>query len=343
MGTDPGNTLYVMTPGAFLSRDHENLVVRVDSQERLRVPLHLVGSVVCFGATSVSVAVMDVLGERGIGLSFLSEGGRFMARLEGPWQGGSLLRRDQYAAAGDPRRTLEIARACIVGKMINCRRLLLRSSRDAPEEDAAVLKKAAEGLEAATRRALVAETLDQVRGHEGEGARVYFGSFERLLRDRSSGFSFSTRERRPPTDPVNALLSFLYAILMHEVTSALLATGLDPAVGFLHRDRPGRPSLSLDLMEELRPAFADRAALALINRKQVKAEGFTREDGGAVRMSDQTRRDVLKEWQARRRETLLHPVTGEEVAVGVVPHVQARLLARHLRGDLAEYPPFVIE
>jgi CRISPR-associated protein Cas1 len=337
------NTLYVTTPGAFLGRDHENLVVRVEAEEKLRVPIHHVGGVVCFGGTSVSVAALGVLAERGIGVSFLSEGGRFLARVEGPWQGGSLLRKDQYAAAADPARTLAVARACVVGKLVNCRRMLLRSSRDASEEAAALLKHAADSIDRSIKGALRAESVDRARGFEGEGAHVYFGVFSKLIRDGDQGFAMDTRQRRPPRDPLNALLSFLYAVLLHEVTAALLATGLDPAVGFLHRDRPGRPSLGLDLMEELRPAFADRAALALINRKQIKADGFVREEGGAVRMNDSTRKAVLKEWQERRRQIVKHPVTDEEIPLGAVPHVQSRLLARFLRGDLSEYPPYVID
>jgi CRISPR-associated protein Cas1 len=340
---DLQNTLYVTTPRAFLARDHENLVVRIDGEEKLRVPLHHVGGVVCFGGTSTSVGALAVLAERGIGVSFLSEGGRFLARIEGPWQGGSLLRRDQYAAASDPTKVLAAARSCVVGKLVNCRRLLLRSARDATDGNANELRRAADALEHAIKGAMSAGTVDSVRGHEGDGARIYFGTFDRMIRDPGGGFSLETRERRPPVDPLNALLSFLYAILTHEVSSALLATGLDPAVGFLHRERPGRPSLALDLMEELRPVLADRAALALVNRRQIKPDGFVKEQSGAVRMNDATRRDVLKDWQERRRQLIKHPATGEEVAVGVVPHVQARLFARFLRGDLPEYPPFVID
>jgi CRISP-associated protein Cas1 len=193
------------------------------------------------------------------------------------------------------------------------------------------------------RSALHAQTVDTARGYEGEGAHIYFGVFSRLIRDGDRGFAMDSRQRRPPCDPLNALLSFLYAVLLHDVTAALLATGLDPAVGFLHCDRPGRPSLALDLIEELRPALADRAALALINRKQIRADGFVCEQGGAVRMNETTRKVVLKEWQERRRQIVKHPVTHEEISAGTIPHVQSRLLARFLRGDLPEYPPFVIE
>lgn len=340
---DTNNTLYVTTAGAFLSRDHENLVVRVDGEEKLRVPLHHVSSVVCFGATSLSVGAMAELAERGIGVSFLSESGRFLARVEGPWQGGSLLRRAQYEAASDAVRTASLGRAFIVGKLLNSRRLLMRSARDAEQEDAEALRKAAISLDRMIKAAAAETDLNSLRGHEGAGAAIYFGVFERMLRRRGLGFSLETRQRRPPRDPLNALLSFLYAVLLHEVSSALSATGLDPAVGFLHRDRPGRPSLGLDVMEEFRAALVDRAVLALVNRKQVDREGFETQEGGAVRMSDATRRAVLAEWQERRRQTLLHPVTSEQITYAVLPHVQARLLARFIRGDIEEYPPFLIE
>lgn len=340
---DAGNTLYVTTPGAFLSLDHENLVVRIEGEEKLRVPLHHIAGVVCFGGTSMSVAAMGELAERGIGISFLTQGGRFLARVEGPWQGGSMLRRDQYLAAADPQRAAIASRGFILGKLVNCRRLLMRSARDAEPDDASALQEAAVRLENTIKAASSESDVDRLRGHEGDGARVYFGVFNRLLRCRDEGFSLAGRQRRPPKDPLNALLSFLYAVLLHETTSAALATGLDPAVGFLHRDRPGRPSLGLDLMEELRPAFVDRAVLALVNRRQVTASGFRSEEGGAVRMDDATRRVVLTEWRERQREMVKHQLTAEEVMRAQVPHVQARLLARFIRGDLKEYPPYCID
>ena len=343
MPAEVANTLYLTTPGAFLSLDHENLVVRVDHEEKLRVPLHRIGSVVSFGATSLSVAAIGEMAERGIGVSFLTENGRFLGRVEGPWQGGSLLRRDQYRVAADCERTLTAARGFILGKVVNSRRLILRSARDADDVDAVELKRAATGLERTAKAVASADNLDSLRGHEGEAARTYFAVFDRMLRRKDAGFALATRQRRPPKDPLNALLSFLYAVLLHEVSSALLATGLDPAVGFLHRDRPGRPGLGLDLMEEFRPAFADRTALALVNRNQVSRDGFPTQPGGAVHMDDRTRKVVLAEWHERRRQVLTHPVTGEEVPLGVVPLVQARLLARFLRGDLDAYPPFVID
>lgn len=340
---EASNTLYVTTCGAFLGRDHENLVVRVDGEEKLRVPLHHLGSVVCFGGTAASVSARGELAERGIGISFLSHGGRFLARVEGPWQGGSMLRRDQYVAAADSARTLTAARGFILGKLVNSRRLLMRSARDAGVTDAGVLRSAANRIENAVRSAAAATTLDSLRGHEGEGARVYFGAFNHMIRVSGEGFEFKARQRRPPRDPLNALLSFLYAVALHEVSSAALAAGLDPAIGFLHRDRPGRPSLGLDLLEELRPALADRTALALVNRRQIRANGFRTEESGAVRMDDATRKIVLTEWRQRQREMVKHPLTGEEVQLGVVPHVQVRLLARFLRGDLDAYPPYTID
>jgi CRISPR-associated protein Cas1 len=341
-GQEP-NTLYVITPGAFLARDHENLVVRVDGEEKLRVPVHHIGSVVCFGATSVSVSALGELAERGIGVSFLSEGGRFLARVEGRWQGGSLLRRDQYAAVTNCDRRVAAARGFVLGKLVNSRRLLLRSARDAALSDGTALRTAADRLERVVAAAARETELACLRGYEGEGASVYFEVFDLMLRHRGEGFALATRQRRPPRDPLNSLLSFLYVLLLHEMSSALLACGLDPAVGFLHVDRPGRPGLALDLMEELRPAFADRVALALINRRQISAQSFRAESSGAVRMDDATRRSVLVEWRERQRDTVTHPLIGEQVTLAQVPHVQARLLARFIRGDLDEYPPYVID
>jgi len=259
---EPLNTLFVTLPGASLGKDHENLVVRVENEERLRVPLHHVGSVVLFGATFVSVAAMAELADRGIQVSFLSEGGRFLGRVEGRWQGGSLVRKAQFEAAASEEASLRIARGLVLGKLANQRQMLLRSARDASDEKATRLRAAAEDLARAVGAARHAAALDVLRGCEGQGAAVYFGAFPAMLRQERPELAFEKRQRRPPKDPVNALLSFLYAVLLNDVCSALLAVGLDPAVGFLHQARPGRPSLGLDLMEEFRATFADRAGLA---------------------------------------------------------------------------------
>lgn len=339
---EPLNTLFVTLPGATLAKDHENLVVRVEGEERLRVPLHHIGSVVLFGATFASVAAMAELADRGIQVSFVNEGGRFLARLEGRWQGGSLVRKAQYQAAASPDVCLTIARGIVLGKLANQRQLLLRSARDASGDSCARLRNAAAEVARALVSARRAGHLETLRGCEGQGAAAYFGAFSDMLRHKRPGIVFEKRQRRPPKDPVNALLSFLYAVLLNDVCSALLAVGLDPAVGFLHQDRPGRPSLGLDLMEEFRAPFADRAVLALLNREQIRDSDFQRDGSSSPRLKDEARRTALVHWQERRKEAIEHPLTGDKVALGVVPHVQARILARVLRGDAPEYAPYLM-
>lgn len=340
--SEPLNTLFVTLPGAYLAKDHENLVVKVEQEERVRVPLHHVGSVVLFGGTLASIGALGALAERGIQVSFLTEGGRFLGRVEGRWQGGSLLRKAQYSAASSPEKSLAIARGVVLGKLSNQRQMVLRSARDADDAAAAALRKSAAGLSRALSGAQKASELDILRGSEGQGASVYFEAFPSMLRGRNVGVTFEKRQRRPPKDPVNALLSFLYAVLLNDVCSALLATGLDPAVGFLHQERPGRPSLGLDLMEEFRAPFADRAVLALLNRDQIGDDDFERDGSGAVRLKAEARKTVLVHWQERRKEVIEHPLTEEKVALGVLPHVQARILARVLRGDASEYAPYIM-
>ncbi len=340
--SEPLNTLFVTLPGAYLAKDHENIVVKVEQEERVRVPLHHVGSVVLFGGTLASIGALGELAERGIQVSFLTEGGRFLGRVEGRWQGGSLLRKAQYAAASSGEESLKIARGMVLGKLSNQRQMILRSARDAAEEPARALRRGAAGLSRALSGARKAGDMDVLRGCEGHGASVYFESFPSMLRRSSEGVTFEKRQRRPPKDPVNALLSFLYAVLLNDVCSALLATGLDPAVGFLHQDRPGRPSLGLDLMEEFRAPFADRAALALLNREQIGTRDFDRDGSGALRLKSEARKTVLVHWQERRKEVIQHPLTEEKVALGVLPHVQARILARVLRGDAPEYAPYIM-
>ena len=338
------NTLYVTTPGAYLAKDHENVAVRVDHQTKLSVPMHHLGGVVCFGPVSASPDLMAACLERGIGLSFLDINGRFLARVEGPTSGNVLLRRRQYRLADDPLATSNLARGFVIGKVSNARALLVRSARahrgderTAPLDAAAA--RLADRLIALGRADLSTES---VRGHEGEAAAGYFSAFDAMIRSSDPAFRFTIRSRRPPLDAVNALLSFVYALIRHDCASALAAVGLDPGVGYLHADRPGRPSLALDLMEEFRPALADRLVLALINRGQVKSGGFVRDEAGGVSMDAETRRTVLVAYQERKQVALTHPVTGEATTFAVVPHIQARLLARVLRGDLDNYPPFLV-
>jgi CRISPR-associated protein Cas1 len=337
------NTLFVTTPNAYLFRDHENLVVSVDHTEKLRVPLHHLGSVVVFGAMSVSTGTLEACAEAGIGLSFLSEHGRFIARIEGEPNGSAEIRRAQFAAHADPAKTLALARSFVLGKLHNTRQLLLRAARETDRaDDQAALRTAADTHDTALRYLERSGDLDSLRGREGDAARAYFSAFAAMVKRRREVFGLNERSRRPPRDPMNALLSFLYALLRHDVESALLAVGLDPATGYLHADRPGRPSLALDMQEELRAPFADRLALALINREQLKPDDFQEQEGGSWRLTDTARKTVLVAWQQRKQETITHPVTGEETALALAPHVQARLLARTLRGDLPHYPPFTM-
>jgi CRISP-associated protein Cas1 len=338
------NTLFVTTPGAYLAKDHENVAVRVEHQTRLSVPLHHLGGVVCFGPVSASPELMAACVERGVGLSFLDTNGRFLARVEGPATGNVLLRRRQYRLADDSIAAARLARGFVVGKVANARALLVRSAREQREDDrTATLHQAATRL--AERLVDLGRpdlSLETVRGHEGEAAAGYFASFDAMIRSADPAFRFAIRSRRPPLDAVNSLLSFVYALLRHDCTSALAAAGLDPHVGYLHVDRPGRPSLALDLMEEFRPALADRLVLALINRGQVTPKGFVREATGGIAMEAETRRTVLVAYQERKQAELTHPVTGEATTYALVPHIQARLLARTIRGDLTDYPPFLL-
>lgn len=337
------NTVYVTTEGASLRKDGENLVAQIEGEPERRAPLHMLSSVVVFGAIFVSPALIGACAGAGISLVLLDRIGRFQARIEGPTTGNVLLRRAQYRTA-EGEAGLEIVRSIVMAKLANQRAVLLRTLRDhgggiqSPAIDA--ISVAAGKLELMLRGVIGrATSIDVLRGHEGEAARLYFGVFNHLLRSPDNAMQFNGRSRRPPLDPVNALLSFLYVLLTHDCRSALEGVGLDPAVGFLHRDRPGRPSLALDLMEELRPALADRLALTLINRRQLRGADFTISDSGAVSMSDDARKIVLTAWQERKREERLHDFIGERTPIGLVPHLQALLLARHLRGDLDGYPP----
>lgn len=336
------NTLYVTSQGAYLAREGETVVVKLEGRERLRVPMHTLGSIVCLGQVGASPALMGLCGERGVSLSFLSENGRFLARVQGPVAGNVLLRREQYRRADQESASAALAQAVVAGKIMNARNVLLRAARQEADENAATaLSQAAREMAGRLRDLQAGPSLEAVRGAEGEAARIYFGIFDHLIRAQKEDFFFRSRSRRPPLDNINALLSFVYTLLMHDVASALEGVGLDPAVGFLHRDRPGRKSLALDLMEELRPVLADRLVLSLVNRQQVRADGFTTTASGGVFMNDATRKTVLVAYQERKREELTHHFLGEKLELGLVPHVQALLLARHLRGDLDAYPPFV--
>ena len=337
------NTLYVTTPEAHLTKDGENLVAEVEGEERVRVPFHMLGSVVVFGSIYISPPLIQACAAGGIVLVLLSRFGRFQARVEGPVSGNVLLRRAQYRASDTPE---EIVRSILVGKIANQRSVLQRAQRDYGDE-----------LEPSEREAMFVVTnrlrhivqrisdgddsIDRLRGFEGEAARLYFSVFGLLIRVPEPEMAFAGRNRRPPRDPMNALLSFLYTLLVHDCNSAAESVGLDPAVGFFHRDRPGRPSLALDLMEELRPVLADRLALSLVNRRQVHAKDFQIREGGSVSMSDAARKTVLSAWQERKRVERRHPFLREQAPLGLVPYLQAQLLARYLRGDLDAHPPWL--
>lgn len=336
------NTLFVSTQGAYLAKEGEAVVVRIEQETKLRVPLHTLGGIVCFGQISCSPFLMGLCGENGVAISFLTEHGRFLARVHGFTAGNVLLRREQYRRADDEGAATEIARPMILAKLANCRTVLLRAARDhGVAGDQAALQRAAAQIERCLADAQRAPSLDVLRGTEGEGARAYFGAFDAMITAQRAGFAFHERSRRPPLDNVNALLSFLYALLAHDARSACEAAGLDPAVGFLHRDRPGRPGLALDLMEEFRAFLADRLALSLINRRQVQPSGFRAGESGGIQMDDTTRKAVLVAYQKRKQEEIRHPFLAEQTTVGLLVHLQARLLARYLRGDLDGYPPFV--
>jgi CRISP-associated protein Cas1 len=338
------NTLYVVTRGATLRRDHLTIRVIVERQSRLAVPIHQLEAVAVFGSVHVTPAVMGLCAERGVSVSFLTESGRLLCRVDAPSSGNVLVRREQYRRADQEVRRTEIARALVAGKVHNARNLLLRAGREseAPEDQAAI---AAAVARLADTLPALGETVDvdSVRGYEGDAARVYFDSFPALVRQNREAFRLNGRSRRPPLDPMNALLSFLYGLLLADCSAAATAAGLDPSVGFLHTDRPGRPGFALDLMEEFRPLIADRIALALVNRQQVKPSGFVTRDGGAVQMDEGTRRTVLAAYQARKREEVTHPLLEQKAPVGRLPFLQARIMARHLRGDLPAYVPCVVK
>jgi len=336
------NVLYITTPGAYVTRDGQNVVVRVEEGEKARFPIHILESIVCFNYAGVSPQLMALCAESGVGLSFLTEHGKFLARVTGPTTGNVLLRRQQYRLADDDRASTSVVASFVAAKIANCRSVLRRAVRDHPEEvDVDRLNQAIEELSGCLRRVERARDIEELRGVEGQAAHVYFGCFNELILEDKPAFAFNGRSRRPPKDNMNALLSFLYTLLVHDVQSALETVGLDPYVGFLHRDRPGRPSLALDLMEELRPYLADRLALSLVNRRQITAKGFRTSENGAVTMSDETRKTVLAAWQKRKQETIVHPFLQEKVEVGLLPYAQALLLARCIRGDLDGYPPFI--
>lgn len=339
------NTIFVQTDGAWLYKDGANIVVEVDGAQRGRLPIHLIGGLVCIGRVSVSPPLLGFCAESGVTVTYLSKHGRFLARVEGPVSGNVLLRRAQYRLADDAAAAVPLVRGLVVGKILNQRTVLRRALRDHGQSlddvAACALERAQEHLTSIARRASALTSIEGLRGIEGEAAASYFAVFDHLIRPPEPALRFRARSRRPPLDPVNALLSLLYTLLVHDCRSALETVGLDPAVGFLHRDRPGRPSLALDLMEELRPVLADRLALTLINRRELDKADFRILESGAVLLQEEARKRVLVAWQERKKEELQHPYLNERAPLGLMAQLQAQLLSRHLRGDLDAYPPFL--
>ncbi|MBX9592297.1 MAG: type I-C CRISPR-associated endonuclease Cas1c [Hyphomonadaceae bacterium] len=339
------NTLYVTSEGAWLNKDGENVVVTIDGAERGRLPIHTIGSIIGFGRVLISPPLLGACAQTGISVSHFSEHGRFLARVEGPVSGNVLLRRIQYRWADDMQRRACLIKSFVAGKVLNQRAVVARATRDhgdgMPEPVRAALSAASDRLAAIVRRLDRPTDGEAMRGFEGEAGLVYFSIFDHLVLGEKPLFAFAGRSRRPPLDATNALLSFVYALLTADVRGALEGVGLDPAVGYLHADRPGRPSLALDLVEEFRPFFADRLVLSLVNRRQLAAKDFRRLDNGATLLSEDGRKAVLIAYQERKRDEIQHPFLDEKVSMGLLWHVQAQLLARHLRGDLDAYPPFV--
>ncbi len=338
------NTLFVMTENALVRLDGESAVVEVDREKRLQVPMHHLGGIVLFGTAHITAPAMARCAEDGRSVTFLDYGGRFKARVEGPMSGNVLLRLAQFSVATDGSKALPLVRNLVAGKVRNQRHNLLRAARDTKQEEPATrLRTAAEALADHLRSLPEMADIEQVRGVEGVAASVYFEAFGDMIRVSPEDFSFRNRSRRPPRDRTNALLSFLYSMLTNDCRGALEGVGLDPQIGFLHVPRPGRPSLALDLVEEFRPVLADRLALTLINRKQIRPNHFEERDGDSVLLSDEGRRLVVAAFQDRKKESVNHPFLKESAPLGLIPHLQARLLARHLRGDLEHYPPFLME
>lgn len=336
------NTLFVTSEDVYLSVEGENVLANRAQQVVARYPLHTLQTIVSFSYAGASPALMGSCAERGIGLAFCTPRGRFLARVCGESSGNVLLRRQQYRCADDAQRSCDIARNMIFGKLSNCASSIHRTMRDhTPRVADCGLEEVVHQLRQSLPMVLNVTDLDALRGLEGVGAAAYFGVFDHLLLNRKEDFFFHGRSRRPPLDRVNAMLSFAYSLLAHDCASALESVGLDSYVGFLHRDRPGRTSLALDLMEELRPCMADRFVLTLVNNRMIRPEDFQLQSSGAVLLSEDGRKKFLKAWQERKRDTLTHPYLNEKMHWGLVPYMQALLLARHLRGDLDAYPPFL--
>jgi len=335
------NVLYVTTQGSAVHKEGETLNVKVENETRLRVPIHTLASLIVFGQVWVSPQALALCAESGVAVSFLTEHGRFLARVEGPASGNVLVRRTQYRWADDDKRSAKVAQTIVLAKLVNSRTVLLRGARDATDEGRREhLAKGGDDLERVLRALRIPLSLDVVRGHEGDGTRRYFEAFDALRTVPDEQLAFQGRTKRPPRDPVNALLSFTYALLQNDVGAAIQAAGLDTQVGFLHRDRPGRRGLALDLMEEHRSWLADRLVWSLLNRKQIDAAQFQIEPTGGVFLSEDARKQVIRAWQDRKAEEIQHPYLQERMPVALLFQIQARLFAKFVRGEIDDYPAF---
>jgi len=336
------NTLFITTQGAYLNKEGETVVVSVEKEKRMQAPIHTLGGIICFGNVTISPYLMGLCAEKNVSVSFLTEYGRFLANVQGKVSGNVLLRREQYRKTDDLVFCARITKNILTGKIANCRAVLNRALRDHSDKiNTEEIKKVSGRLGYTLGQFERDFNLDELRGIEGDAAHSYFGVLDHLIVAQKKDFKFNERSRRPPLDNVNCILSFLYTLLMHDVRSALESVGLDSCVGFLHRDRPGRPGLALDIMEEFRPFIADRLALSLINRGQVNVKGFRKSESGSVLMDDETRKTVLIAYQKRKQEEIMHPFIKENAAIGLLFYIQALLLARYLRGDLDGYPVFI--
>lgn len=329
------------TPQSYLAREGENVLIRVEEETVFRVPVHNLEAIVYFGYPGASPSLLGLCAERGITVSFLTEHGKFLARVEGPQSGNVLLRRRQYRLADEENQTPLLAKYFITAKIMNCRAVLQRGRRDHTDRVGGDIERSIALLAGSATKVFECNSLDDIRGLEGDAAQRYFSEIDHLILEQKQDFFMKNRSRRPPLDNFNAILSFFYTLLVHECRSALESVGLDPSVGFLHRDRPGRPSLALDLMEELRPYLGDRMVLSLINRKQISSSDFVKNENGAVYLRTDSRKMLLSVWQKRKQEVIVHPYLTEKIPIGLIPYTQALLLARFLRGDLDAYPAFI--
>lgn len=342
------NTLYITSEDAFVRKEQETFVVELkdeegNSRKAFQAPIHTIENIVCFGFKALTPQLMAFCAENNVGISYLTPEGKFLARVYGAQKGNVILRKSQYAISDNESESLKIAKPMIAAKVANYRHLLLRHQRNHPDICPDSVIHASELLKNRLQKIHSAETLIELNGYEGECATIYFGEISNLIISQNDDFKFTQRSKRPPLDPANALLSFLYAILANDVRSALETVGLDPQVGFLHQIRPGRPSLALDLMEEFRAYLGDRIMLNLINLKQVTIEDFEFRESGEVRISDKARKEILSTYQKRKQEEITHPFLGEKMTIGLLPHIQAQLLARYIRGDISDYPPFYLK